>query len=290
MLKKTVFTAAAIALAFAAQPAAAAQLKWVGCGISKKGFMAAMAKAYQAETGIEILVEGGGATRGIRDTASGASDMGGSCRHKLLVDEERNARMIPIGWDAIVAITHPDNPVKRISLDNLKAIFEGRITNWKDLGGPSVPIELVVRKGKTSGVGLLVRELLFFDPERDFPAGAIRLKSSGPVEKHIEANPYAIAFTGISSGRKRNVNFLGIDDVEPSYENIAKGAYSLVRPLYLVIPKHPSEEVAQFVRYATGPQGQEIVRQEGTVNLIDGAGLWPKFRRDALIARREGAF
>lgn len=290
MLKQAFLLAGALTLALAAQPAEAAKLKWVGCGISKKGFMAAMAKAYQAETGVEIVVEGGGATRGIRDTASGASDMGGSCRHKLLLDEERNARMIPIGWDAIVAITHPDNPVQQIALDDLKAIFEGRITNWRDLGGPSAPIELVVRKGKTSGVGLLVRELLFFDPQRDFPAGATRLKSSGPVEKHVEANPYAIAFTGISSGRKRDVNFLGIDGVDPSYGNIASGAYSLVRPLYLVIPKRPSEQVARFVRYATGPQGQEIVRQEGTVNLIDGAGLWPKFRQDALIARREGKF
>jgi phosphate transport system substrate-binding protein len=266
--------------------AEAGQLKWVGCGISKKAFMSALAEAYERQTGVSIVLEGGGATRGIRDVAAGTSDMGGSCRHKILVDEERNTKMIPVGWDALVAITHPDNPVKDISLEDLKAVLEGKITNWQDLGGPNAPIELVVRKGKVSGVGLLVRELVLSNTDHEFPAGAIREASSGPVEKRVERSPTALAFSGISSARKRNVAMLRIDGQSPTYENVAAGKYKLIRPLYLVIPKDPREEVAQFVRFATGPDGQRIVKNQGTVTLADGASLWTDYRKAAREARK----
>jgi phosphate transport system substrate-binding protein len=269
--------------------AQAAQLKWVGCGISKQGFMKSLAAAYESETGNTIVIEGGGATRGIRDVAAGAADMGGSCRHKILHDEERNVKLIPVGWDALVAITHPSNPVKSISLAHLRAVFEGRIKNWRELGGPDAPIELVVRSGRISGVGLLVRELVFQDPSYKFPKNAIRVRSTGPLEAKVESSRFALAFTGISSGRKRDVKVLQLDGQAPSYDKIAAGKYPLVRPLYLAVPRSPGEEVAEFIRFATGPEGQSIIKRQGTVNLKDGAKLWPKFRKAFKDAEKKGA-
>ncbi len=266
--------------------AEAGELKWVGCRISKLGFMESLAEAYERQTGVTIVLEGGGATRGIRDVAAGTADMGGSCRHKILVDEERNTKLIPVGWDALVAIAHPSNPVKNISLANLKAVFEGKITNWRDLGGPNAPIELVVRKGKVSGVGLLVRELVLRNPDYEFPAGAAREPSSDPVEKRVERSPFALAFSGISSARKRDVAMLEVDGQAPNYENVAAGKYKLIRPLYLVVPKSPNEEVAKFMRFATGPDGQKVIEHQGTVTLSDGAGLWTDYRKAVREAQK----
>jgi phosphate transport system substrate-binding protein len=248
--------------------------------------MSALAEAYERQTGVSIVLEGGGATRGIRDVAAGTADMGGSCRHKILVDEERNTKMIPVGWDALVAITHPSNPVKNVSSADLKAVFEGKIKNWRELGGPNAPIELVVRKGKISGVGLLVRELVLKNPDHEFPAKATRERSSGPVEKRVERSPFALAFSGISSARKRQVALLDVDGEAPTYENVATGKYSLIRPLYLVVPKSPSEEVAGFIRFATGSNGQKVVKHEGTVSLADGAGLWTQYRKAVREAKK----
>ena len=273
-------------VALGVHAAEAGELKWVGCGISKFGFMEALAEAYERQTGVTIVLEGGGATRGIRDVAAGTADMGGSCRHKILVDEERNTKLIPVGWDALVAIAHPSNPVKNISLANLKAVFEGKITNWRDLGGPNAPIELVVRKGKVSGVGLLVRELVLKNPDYEFPAGVAREPSSGPVEKRVERSPFALAFSGISSARKRDVAMLEVDGQAPNYENVAAGKYKLIRPLYLVVPKSPNEEVAKFMRFATGPDGQKIIKHQGTVTLSDGAGLWTGYRKAVREAQK----
>lgn len=289
MRRAIAIASAALAMAQALAAAEAAELKWVGCKVSQQGFMEGLAAAYESESGTTIVLEGGGASRGIRDVAAGAAQLGGSCRHKILHDEERNVKLIPIGWDALVAITHPENPVKDISREELRAVFEGRITNWRDLGGPDAAIELVVRTGKSSGVGLLVRELLFQDADHDFPEGAKRVESTDPLEALVERRRHAIGFTGISSGRTREVKVLELDGQAPTYENVAAGKYALVRPLYLVVPRSPKAEVAEFIRFATGPQGQTILKSEGTVNVRDGAKLWLPFRKALKAARKKGA-
>ena len=291
MKKALVLTGTLLAgIAGVALGAQAETLKWVGCGISKKAYMTAMTKAYQEKTGTLIDLEGGGATRGIRDVAAGEADLGGSCRHKILEHKETNTKLIPVGWDSIVVITHPSNPVKDISSEQLKAVMTGEIANWKELGGPDQPIQLAIRKGKISGVGLMVRELLFYNPDQDFSEKAQVMKSTGPLEQFVESEPLAIGVTGISSGRKRNVSFMSLDGAEPSYDNVASGSYPLTRPLYVTVPKDASEEVRRFVSFVTGPEGQDIMKQEGTVTMKDGQGLWEQYRAKMSEARSKGAF
>ncbi|MDZ7804928.1 substrate-binding domain-containing protein, partial [Thiohalophilus sp.] len=93
-----------------AEPTQQADINWAGCGITKKAFMAELAKAYEAKTGIHISLSGGGATKGIRNAAAGNIDIGGACRTSLnSLDEERNAHQIPVAWDALVVVTNKDN-------------------------------------------------------------------------------------------------------------------------------------------------------------------------------------
>jgi phosphate transport system substrate-binding protein len=102
----------------------------------------------------------------------------------------------------------------------------------------------------------------------------------------VERRPYALAFSGISSARKREVALLTVDGQAPTYENVAAGKYSLIRPLYLVVPKSPSEEVAGFIRFATGPNGQKVIKHDGTVSLADGASLWTQYRKAVRDAKK----
>ena len=95
----------------------------------------------------------------------------------------------------------------------------------------------------------------------------------------MEGGRYSLGFTGISSARKRNVGILALDGQAPTYETIAAGKYPLVRPLYLVVPRKPRAEVADFIRFATGRKGQTVIKHQGTVNVKDGAKLWPRFRK-----------
>jgi phosphate transport system substrate-binding protein len=118
----------------------------------------------------------------------------------------------------------------------------------------------------------------------------IKLKSTGPVEKHVEANKYSIAMSGISSAKKRNVSFMSLSGHEPSYANIASGAYPLYRPLYLVTRQDSPKEVNDFIDYAKSQEGQKIIKAEGTVNLQDGSKLWPLYAENMRAARQEGNF
>ena len=142
----------------------------------------------------------------------------------------------PVAWDALVVVVHKDNPVESISMDQLRGLYRGEITNWKQLGGNDQALDLLVRKGKISGVGLTIRQLVFNDAEMDFPQDNV-FKSSGPLEEAVENNPNAVGMSGISSARKRDFKILKLDGKEPDFENIKSGNYLLYRPLYLVIDK-----------------------------------------------------
>ncbi|MCG6970842.1 MAG: phosphate ABC transporter substrate-binding protein [Gammaproteobacteria bacterium] len=252
-------------------------IHWAGCGITKKAFMAELASAYETKTGVKIDLQGGGATRGIRDTAKLKIDMGGTCRMSLPeVDKsELHATLHPVAWDALAIIVHKSNPVKQLSSQQIKDIYKGKITNWKQVGGKNAPLELYVRTGKVSGVGYAIRQYLFEDSDEEFISDHV-VKSSGPLEKAVEKRKNAIAITGVSSARKRDVKIIGFDGKEPSYENVKNGQYGLYRPLYLVTSPAPSRVVKSFIEFAQSEEGMEILRKNKTVPYADALPLMRK--------------
>jgi len=284
----TVVTACLISAA-----SVAGQLSWTGCGITKKAFMAELATAYEAKVGTKVKLTGGGATKGIRAASAGTSDLGGTCRHWLkevngnVHPEERDAELVQVAWDALVVIAHPTNAVDDISLDNLKKVYEGEITKWSQLGGDDRPIGLIIRDGKSSGVGYMFRQTVFSDPDYTIKARALKVKSTKPLEKKVEKVKTALAVDGISSAKKRKVKFLSLDGVSPSKENIASGKYKLYRPLYLAYNKNKvSEEAKKFIEFALSPEGQAIISGQGTVNLAEGKALNPVKGSQISAARR----
>ena len=250
---------------------------WAGCGITKKAFMAELAQAYQAKTGVKVKLEGGGAARGIRDAAALKVDLGGSCRMSLpgVERSELHASLHPIAWDALAIIINKKNPVNNITTEQIKGIYLGRITNWSQLGGPNAPIKLFVRRGKYSGVGYTIRQYIFQDSSTEFVSNNV-VKSSGPLEKAVEKDPLAVGITGISSARKRNVKIIGFDGKSPTYENVSNGNYGLYRPLYLVTSPQPSDKVKDFVTFARSEEGRKIMRVNQTVPYKDAPHLMSK--------------
>lgn len=268
-------------------PAHATTIKWTGCGISKLGFMQDVAKAYEKETGVKIELEGGGATKGIRQVSLGESHLGGSCRMPLVLESadgsmhiesaEQQVKMIPVGWDALVAITHKENNmIDGITREQLKQVLAGKITRWDQLGAESKqPINLYVRNGKISGVGLTLRQQLFNNTDQSFTKKATYLPSSGKIEKAVLKDPYGLAVSGISSSRHRELKMLKLDGVEPTMANLKGGQYMLYRILFLVTPpnyrEHP--ELQDFVDYTLSSKGQKVIREAGTLPYRYGFGL-----------------
>lgn len=292
MKQLTLFAVSMILLSMVVPPVIADQqapLRWVGCGISKKAYMVASAEAYEKKTGVKIDLEGGGATRGIREVAASTADIGGSRRRRIFgAEAERDVTQVPVAWDALVVIVNKNNPVQNISLDDLRRVYLGQVTNWSELGGADAPIQLFARKGKISGVGRTTRKLLFSDYDQEFVASQI-FDSTGPLEQAIIDEPNAIAISGISSARKRDVKILELDGKYPSYENVQSGNYLLYRPLYLVFNEASpnAEQIKDFIQFADSEEGRNVIRNNGTVPYLEGLNLMKNKLEESRQARQE---
>ncbi|MCG7900573.1 MAG: phosphate ABC transporter substrate-binding protein [Candidatus Thiodiazotropha weberae] len=265
------------------------ELKWAGCGITKKAFMAELASAYERKTGIKIELEGGGATKGIQKVISKSVDVGGSCRFRVNDDDASRAsiKFNPVAWDALTVVVNQANQIDSISLESLRDIYTGKINNWSQLGGSDQPLDLYVREGKISGVGHTIRQLLFNNPQMSFEGSAF-FPSSGPLEKAIEKNPNAIGMTGISSARKRNFKILKLDGKEPSFENIKNGSYTLYRPLYIISNRESDNyaEVKRFLSFTHSREGRDIMRDNGVVPYLEAVWLSSNLQRQWSDSRK----
>jgi len=276
-------------------------VKWAGCGITKLAIMDELSKAYEKKTGIKVVYDKGdspldGSISGIQDVNNGKFSLGGSCRTNIeSIKDERNVNQIPVAWDAIVFITHTINPVDSITTRQVQDIYTGKIKNWKALGGPNEPIELFVRRGKLSGVGRSLRELLFANYDQEFPGATRVVESTGPLEKGVVETPYSLGATGISSAQRRakdgTVKILKLNGMEPSFENIRSGKYVMYRPLYLVTRfAEVEKDVKDFVSYAVSREGQDVIRKTGTVPYFDAIGLVNKQIEQYDAATEKGLF
>ncbi|MDJ0943450.1 MAG: substrate-binding domain-containing protein [Kiloniellales bacterium] len=281
--------AATVLLVFAAPAAQAADLTWAGCAGWTPGLVEDLAAAYTAQSGFSVTVQGGGSTQGIRDVAAGRAEVGCSTRHKVSNPDERGAKLVTVGWDSLVAIVHPSNPVTRISKSDLQAVLEGKITRWNALGGPDLPIEVVVRGDPESGVGLLLRSILFGDPRHAFADGVTSKPDSAAVEAEVERNPGALAVTLGGRVAARQVKALGLGNAVSGYDTIASGGYPLVIPMYLVVPKRASDDVMNLLKLVKGNAGQQIIKSKGLVTMKDGKDLFARYQKSIAEARKNAA-
>lgn len=266
-------------------------LNWVGCGISKKAYVTDLAEAFEKKTNIRINIQGGGATKGIREVVKGAADLGGSCRYQLPEDpREAGVGLEPVAWDALVVITSKANPVENLSMEQIKAIYTGKTRNWQELGGPKAPIEVYTRKSKHSGVGRTLRKLIFADFDHNI-VSTRSFPSSGPLEKAIIENPSAIGITGISSARLRDVKILKLENVYPSYDAVKGGQYQLYRPLYITYNPQSEklDQVKQFISFCHSQEGRDVMRKNGTLPYREGVHLVMRQIEQDLSAFRKGA-
>ncbi len=259
---------------------------WTGCGITKKAFMADIASAYEKKYGVIIDLKGGGATKGIRDTKSGVSHIGGTCRIPLHNREEESMllKLILVAWDALVVIVHKDTPIEDIQKQELIDVLNGKLIYWNELSGwqgkedSQQEIDIFTRRSKISGVGYTLRKILFNDTGMEF-SSTKSFPSSGPLEKGIEKEKNSFAVTGISSARKRDVKILNLNGITPDYDTIKSGNYFMYRPLYLTytslykLSKNEKKEVKRFLKFIKSEEAAKIIKKNGVVPFKEGFHL-----------------
>jgi phosphate transport system substrate-binding protein len=208
----------------------------------------------------KIYVQGGGSSAGIQAVRTEAAQVGMSSR--ALMPAERDLIGVPIAYDAIAIIIHPNNPLENLSIDQIRRIFSAQITNWKEAGGRDHPIILVTRE-EGSGTREAFQHLLMGKTE--ISMGALVQDSNGAIRQVVGDDPNAIGYISLGLVNDR-VKALKIDGVEANVENIKKLRYKFVRPFLFVFKTDPQGMANHFLDYILSPGGQKLLVQEGLVS------------------------
>lgn len=211
---------------------------------------------------ISVLVSGVGSSEGIVTVSKGSSDIGTSSRD--LKPEEDTLGLIdtPIAYDAIAVIVNPENPVRELTTEQARGIFSGRITNWKEVGGPDLPIGLVNRD-EASGTREAFKKIVMGD--ESFDIGAVILPGTGQVRSVVAAEPRAVAYISLGFVNDR-VRAVTIDGIVPSEAAVVAGTYPISRILHCFTKGAPAGLVAEFLDYVLSPAVQDsIIRDAGFI-------------------------
>jgi len=252
------------------QANAADYISGSGCSVSNVGYLTELAKEYEKQTGVRVFVRGGGSVVGIEDLRSGKVDFAAACRSRD-ADDPKDIKFIQVAWDVLVFIVHKTNPVDDISLDSVRSIYAGHITNWKQLKGNDMPVKTFIsrpRKG-LSGVEASTKSLVLKGINPVESANTFFVASTAIVEQMVEDAPEGFATTGYTSAKKRDVKMLKVNGVAPAMRNIVSGKYPLKRPLFILTASNPKPSVKKFVDFVLSRAGQQFIRSQGVVTLSD---------------------
>ena len=229
-----------------------------------------LAKEYmRLNPGISIYVAGGGSLNGVKALTRNEIDICTASRPlepdeiKIIADKYGSLGVsYKIAKDALSVFVNPLNRVRNISMTDLKKIFTGEITNWKEIGGEDREIIPIIRS-TNSGTYLYFKEHVLKGAE--FTDKALVRTSNENVVDEIKKNQDCIGFGGMGFGK--DVIHASIDTKRATIENAIDGVYPITRYLYFYTINTPEREVKDFIEFVMSPEGQKIVERSGFIPL-----------------------
>ena len=233
---------------------------------------ARLAEAFMtANPAIQIQVTGGGSGVGIAALINGTTDIAASSRpiktsetDKLKQRFATTGFAVPIARDGLSVYLNDKNPVKELTLGQIRGIYTGAITNWKQVGGNDAQIILYSREN-SSGTYTYFKDNVLMG--KDFAPRAQTLQGTAAVVNAVSKDANGIGYGGAAYAKGIKFAAVKKDDkspaILPSLETVRSGQYPISRFLYLYTRVKPAKEMKAFLDWATGPQGQEIVTKVG---------------------------
>ena len=238
-----------------------------GGSTSMKNVIAALTEGFaEVEPGITVSYDPTGSGAGITGATDKTLDIGLSSR--ALKDEEKNdVDGTVIALDGIAIIVNKASKVEDLTVDQLKQMFTGEITNWADVGGDDGEIVLI---GREAGSGTRDGFESIVDV-KDSCKYAQELTATGAVISAVEANPLAIGYASLSAVGD-TVKMVTVGGVECSEETVKDGSYEVQRPFVFVTNKSVtlSEQAQAFFDFATSTDAADLIRTAGAVPVNEG--------------------
>ena len=257
-------SSASTAAGSAASSAAAALSGNVAAGgsTSMKNVIAALTEGFaEVEPGVTVSYDPTGSGAGITGAADKTLDIGLSSR-ALKDDEKADVEGTTIALDGIAIIVNNASKVEDLTVDQLKQMFTGEITNWSEVGGDDGEIVLI---GREAGSGTRDGFESIVDV-KDSCKYAQELTATGAVISAVEANPLAIGYASLSAVGD-TVKMVTVGGVECSEETVKDGSYEVQRPFVFVTNKSVtlSEQAQAFFDFATSADAADLIRTAGAV-------------------------
>jgi phosphate transport system substrate-binding protein len=234
---------------------------------------AALEAYMKANPGAKISLSGGGSGEGIKALIDQSTDIATSSREikeseiALAKSKGVTPTATVVAIDAIVPIVNPKNRIKDLTIDQLSQIYQGKIANWKEVGGDDLQI-VTVSRDSSSGTFESWSELVLHKAK--VTPRAQMQASSGAIVQAVSKNRYALGYIGIGYLDK-TVKGLTVNGVEASAKTALAKTYPIARPLYMYTNGQPKGETAKFIAFVLGSEGQKIVAKEGFVPLPGAA-------------------
>jgi phosphate transport system substrate-binding protein len=242
----------------------------------------AWAERYQTEhPDISISVTGGGSGTGIAALINGTVDIANASR-TITADEIKQAKangvnpvQVVISRDAIAVVVNPQNPVRRLTLQQISDIYSGKINNWTGVGGDDRPIVRLSRETNSgTHVYFLQTVIRLGDPKNTtlFSTDTLLLPSSEGIINEVRQNPNAIGYDGLGYIPPDLMNSViavardaGGAYVIPSIATVNNNSYPVSRDLYMYTNGQPTGAIKDYLNWILSPEAQKIVADLGFV-------------------------
>jgi phosphate transport system substrate-binding protein len=229
-----------------------------------------LAEAFMAKNpDVVIEIQGGGSSVGVTSAGEGTVDIGNASREIKSSELERfpNLQIFTIAYDGIAVVTHPDTQLASLSVEQVRDIFAGEITNFSEVGVPDAPITVVSRE-EGSGTRAAFEELVMAykdaageSQEKVITEKALLQQSNGQVRTTVATTPNSIGYLSFGFLDESTAP-VPIDGVEPSVANVKNGSYPIFRPLNMLTNGEPSELAKAFLDFILSAEGQAIVAED----------------------------
>lgn len=223
---------------------------------------AEMGKRFEAlHPGVRVDVQTGGSSRGVADARQGLAHIGMVSR--ALTPDEKDLLAFSIARDGVCLILHRSNPVTSLTDQQVVAIYTGRITNWRDVGGQKAPITVV---NKAEGRSTLELFLHYFKLKNAGVKAHVIIGDNEQGIKTVAGNPHAIGYVSIGAAEYEAthgipIKLLPVGGVTASIESVRNGTFPISRPLNLVTKTTPEGLPKAFLDFARSQAVHDLVKQ-----------------------------
>jgi len=214
---------------------------------------------------VEINYIGTGSSAGIEDSILGVNDIGASSRKLKESELSEGLETVTFAYDGIALITHPENPVTNLTLDQIVKIYSGQITNWNEVGGSDGTIIVVSREG-ASGTRGAFEELTALE-DIGLTDSATVVEGNGNVQAAVAGNENAIGYVSFSFIND-TVKAITVEGVEANALEVKADKYILSRPfLFTYKPEKLTTVTKAFLEYIVTSEAQVAVEQHGGITI-----------------------